>query len=135
MISIRTSDRAVLRALHFINENERVKKEVEALLNDDIDTFLKTVTESGNSSFKYLQNVYTNSDINHQNVSIALAMSEVILGKNGVCRVHSGGFAGTIQAFVKNEAVADYKQKMDTIFGQNSCNVLKIRAYGGMKVL
>lgn len=129
------SDRAFLRAIHFYEENKRVNQEVEALKTGDIDTFLKTVNVSGNSSYKYLQNVYTNHDVEHQNVSVALMLSELFLGNNGVARVHGGGFAGTIQAFVKNEAVADYKKKMDIVFGDGACNVLKIRKYGGMKVL
>lgn len=129
------SDRAFLRAIHFYEENKRVNQEVEALKTGDIDTFLKTVNASGNSSYKYLQNVYTNHDVEHQNVSVALMLSELFLGNNGVARVHGGGFAGTIQAFVKNEAVADYKKKMDIVFGDGACNVLKIRKYGGMKVL
>lgn len=128
-------DRGVLRALHFIRENERVRKEVEALENEDIDTFFKEVANSGNSSFKYLQNVYSNTDVQHQNVSLALAISEDFLGKNGVCRVHGGGFAGTIQAFVKNDIVTEYQKIMDEVFGQGACSVLKIRKYGGMKVL
>ena len=101
----------------------------------DFDAFLRTVKASGDSSFKYLQNVYTSHDVEHQNVSIALAVSDSILGCNGVCRVHGGGFAGTIQAFVKNEAVEHYKNVMDQVFGKDACNVLKIRKYGGMKVL
>ncbi len=129
------SDRAFLRVIHFYEENKRVNQEVEALKTGDIDTFLKTVNASGNSSYKYLQNVYTNHDVEHQNVSVALMLSELFLGNNGVARVHGGGFAGTIQAFVKNEAVADYKKKMDIVFGDGACNVLKIRKYGGMKVL
>lgn len=128
-------DRGVLRALHFIRENERVRKEVEALENEDIDTFFKEVANSGNSSFKYLPNVYSNTDVQHQNVSLALAISEDFLGKNGVCRVHGGGFAGTIQAFVKNDIVTEYQKIMDKVFGQGACSVLKIRKYGGMKVL
>ncbi|MDC7300255.1 galactokinase [Agathobacter ruminis] len=128
-------DRAVLRALHFIRENERVQKEVRALSAEDIDTFLKNVAASGNSSYKYLQNVYSNSDVTNQNISVALAFSEDFLGDNGVCRVHGGGFAGTIQAFVKNEVVADYQKRMDAIFGNGSCSVLKIRKYGGIKVM
>ena len=128
-------DRGVLRTIHFIRENERVQKEVAALSNEDIEVFLKNVKASGNSSYKYLQNVYSNADVQHQNVSIALAISEDFLGDNGVCRVHGGGFAGTIQAFVKNEAVAEYQKKMDKVFGQGACSVLKIRKYGGMKVL
>ena len=129
------SDRAFLRAIHFYEENKRVNQEVNALKSGDIDTFLKTVNASGNSSYKYLQNVYTNHDIEHQNVSVALMLSELFLGNNGVARVHGGGFAGTIQAFVKNEAVDEYKKQMDIVFGDGACNVLKIRKYGGMKVL
>lgn len=128
-------DRAVLRAIHFIRENERVKKETEALLADDMETFLSLVKASGNSSYKYLQNVYSPADVMHQNVSLSLAISEDILGDNGVCRVHGGGFAGTIQAFVKNDAVAEYRKRMDSVFGEGSCSVLFIRKYGGMRVI
>lgn len=128
-------DRGVLRAIHFICENERVRNEVKSLENNDINSFLKLVKESGNSSYKYLQNVYSNSDVQHQNVSLALSLSEYFLGDNGVCRVHGGGFAGTIQAFVKNDAVADYQEKMNQVFGNGACSVLKVRKYGGMKVL
>jgi galactokinase len=131
----KTNDRAVLRALHFVEENERVKAEVAALKADDIAAFLATVNTSGNSSYKYLQNVYTNHDVEHQNVSIALCVSEMVLGENGVCRVHGGGFAGTIQAFVKDTAVADYQAQMNAIFGESACSVLKIRKYGGMLVM
>lgn len=130
-----TSDRAVLRAVHFFEENERVQAEVNALKSGDFQTFLKTVRASGDSSFKYLQNVYTSHDVDHQNMSLALAVSDVILKEDGVSRVHGGGFAGTIQAFVKNTMVEEYKTAMDGIFGEGSCNVLKIRKYGGMKVL
>ena len=86
-----------------------------------------------NSSFKYLQNVYSNQDIKNQNVSVALLVSEMLLGENGVCRVHGGGFAGTIQAFVKNEYVESYKSGMDNVFGNGSCKDLRIRKYGGIK--
>ena len=128
-------DRGVLRALHFIRENERVQKEVSYLSDEDIEGFLKTVAASGNSSYKYLQNVYSNADVQHQNVSLALAISEDFLGDDGVSRVHGGGFAGTIQAFVKNDIVIEYQKIMDKVFGQGACSVLKIRKYGGMKVL
>ncbi len=128
-------DRAFLRAIHFYEENKRVKKEVEALNAKDINTFLATVAASGNSSFKYLQNVYTNHNVEAQNMSVGLMISEMKLGDNGVARVHGGGFAGTIQAFVKNDAVESYKKSMDEIFGEGSCNVLKIRKYGGIKVM
>lgn len=128
-------DRAVLRALHFYEENGRVETEVSALKNADINLFLNTVKASGASSFQYLQNVYTNHDIASQNMSVALAVSDIRLGADGVCRVHGGGFAGTIQAFVKNTSVEQYRSAMDKVFGEHSCKVLKIRKYGGMKVL
>ena len=129
-------DRAVLRALHFLCEDVRVEEEIDALKAGDIDAFLQKVKESGDSSFKYLQNVYTSHDVMHQNVSLALAVSEIALaGGAGVARVHGGGFAGTIQAFVKNEAVSGYRAAMDRLFGADACKVLKIRKYGGMKVL
>jgi galactokinase len=135
MVREKAGDRAALRAIHFVEETERAALETKALSDGDFAGFLKLVKASGNSSFKYLQNVYSNHDVNHQNVSIALAVSDSILGENGVSRVHGGGFAGTIQAFVKNEAVAEYKAAMDGVFGEGSCSVLMIRKYGGMKVL
>ncbi len=131
----KAGDRAYLRALHFVSENVRVQQEVEALKNEAFEEFLRVVKASGDSSFKYLQNVYTNHDVQNQNVSIALAISDTILGSDGVCRVHGGGFAGTIQAFVKNEAVERYQKNMDRLFGEGSCSVLKIRKFGGMKVI
>lgn len=131
----KSGDRSVLRALHFVNENKRVKKEVAALKSGEILEFLRLVKESGDSSYKYLQNVYSNADIEHQNVSLALAVSEMFLGENGVCRVHGGGFAGTIQAFVKNDMVEAYQDCMNSVFGKGACNALRIRRYGGIQVL
>lgn len=128
-------DRPLLRGIHFVNENARVRRTAEALKAKDFETFLQGVKESGDSSFKFVQNVYTNRNVQEQNMSVALAFSESILGKDGVCRVHGGGFAGTIQAFVKNEAVENYKNVMEKIFGKDACTVLKIRKYGGMRVL
>lgn len=131
----KSGDRSVLRALHFVNENKRVGKEVVALRADDIVGFFKTVKESGDSSYKYLQNVYSNSDVEHQNVSLALAVSEMFLGEEGVCRVHGGGFAGTIQAFVKSNMVDGYCRCMDTVFGEGACTAMQIRKFGGIKVV
>lgn len=128
-------DRAALRAIHFVTENERVGQQVKALKIGEFQTFLNLVKASGDSSYKYLQNVYMNQDIEHQNVSLALALSEVVLDDNGVCRVHGGGFAGTIQAFVKKEAVLSYCNYMNEIFGKDSCQVYQIRKYGGIRVL
>lgn len=128
-------DRCVLRALHFISENERVKKEVEALKSGNVERFLEQVKASGDSSFKYLQNVYSNNDVKSQNVSVALMISEMTLDNGGVSRVHGGGFAGTIQAFVKNEDVLKYKECMDQVFGEGACSDLRIRKYGGIQVV
>ena len=132
----KNGDRAVLRALHFFEENLRVRQEAASLKEHKFNIFLENVSKSGNSSYKYLQNVYTNHDISHQNVSIALCISEMVLGdKGGVARVHGGGFAGTIQAFVKQDFIDTYKNAMDNVFGEGACAVLKIRKYGGIKVM
>lgn len=128
-------DRSVLRAVHFFCENERVAMEVNALKKGDMKLFLANVKASGDSSFKYLQNVYANSDVENQNVSIALMMSDVLLKDEGVSRVHGGGFAGTIQAFVRNDFVATYQAQMDHVFGEGACKELRVRKYGGMRVL
>lgn len=128
-------DRCVLRALHFIYENERVVAEVEALKGGDFASFLKCVKASGDSSYKYLQNIYANKEVQTQNVSVALAVSEVALQDKGVSRVHGGGFAGTIQAFVQNDFVHTYQTQMNGIFGEGACNVLQIRKYGGIQVI
>lgn len=130
-----TNDRAILRAIHLFEENKRVEKIVKALKDENLEAFKDIIKASGDSSFKYLQNVYPNSDIFNQSVSLALALSENILGKRGVCRVHGGGFAGTIQAFVDDCYVETYKEMIEKIFGKGSCHVLKIRKYGGKKVL
>lgn len=131
----RFGDRPVLRAIHFFAEDRRVEKQVSALKQGRFLEFLQLVKESGNSSFQYLQNVYTNKDVQNQAVSIGLAVSESILPGQGVCRVHGGGFAGTIQAFVKNSFVDEYKMALEAVFGPGSCQVLKIRPVGGVKVL
>ena len=128
-------DRAILRAIHLFNENKRVEKAVSSLKNNDFDTFKQIIKDSGDSSYKYLQNVYSNKYPDNQAVSLALALSEGILENHGVCRVHGGGFAGTIQAFVEDEYVDHYKEEIEKYFGEGSCHVLKVRKFGGMKVL
>lgn len=130
----KVGDRSILRAIHFFQENERVGKEVRALRSDDFDEFLRLVKESGDSSYKYLQNIYSNHDEQNQPIAIGLALSEKVLREKGVSRVHGGGFAGTIQAFVKDEFVPEYKRMLESIFGEGSCHVLKIRKYGGIQV-
>ena len=128
-------DRAVLRAMHVFDDHRRVDLEVEALQTGDFERFKELIIESGRSSFQYLQNVYPNSDVQNQSVALGLALSERILKNKGAYRVHGGGFAGTIQAFVPNDMVSDYKKEMEYYFGEGCCYVLKIRKYGGMKVL
>lgn len=129
------NDRAILRAIHLFAENKRVEKQVAVLMNNDFDEFKRLIKESGDSSYKYLQNVYVNSDVYHQSVSLALALSQTILGDHGVCRVHGGGFAGTIQAFVENDFVETYQMEIEKVFGKGSCHILKVRKYGGTKVI
>ena len=128
-------DRCILRAIHFYDDNRRVREEVEALRSNQFAKFKELIRQSGNSSYKYLQNVYANMDFENQSIPVALALSEKELGSNGVCRVHGGGFAGTIQVFIKNDAVDAYKATMEYYFGKGSCHVLKIRKYGGIRVI
>lgn len=128
------NDRAVLRAIHLFAENKRVEKIVSALNNKDFETFKMIISESGNSSFQYLQNIYSNQYTTKQAVSLALALSKDILKDHGVCRVHGGGFAGTIQAFVEDDYVDTYKQQIEKYFGKDSCHVLKVRSVGGTKI-
>ncbi|MBR6987578.1 MAG: galactokinase [Clostridiales bacterium] len=135
MLREKAGDRAVLRAIHFVNETRRAKAEADALNNNDIDRFIKLVKQSGDSSFKYLQNVYSNKDVTAQNVSLALALSDSVLGSDEASRVHGGGFAGTIQAFVKKENAKEYQKTMDKVFGEGSCEILSIRKYGGIRVI
>ena len=135
MLRDNAGDRAVLRAIHFVNETLRAGDEAEALKSGDIKEFLKLVKQSGDSSFKYLQNVYANSNVTVQNVSLALAISDTVLNDDEVSRVHGGGFAGTIQAFVRKGNAKRYKKYMDKVFGEGSCEILAIRKYGGMRVI
>ena len=135
MLRDKAGDRAVLRAIHFVNETLRAEDEAEALKSGDLKEFLSLVKQSGDSSFKYLQNVYTNSDVTVQNMSLALAISDTVLNPDEVSRVHGGGFAGTIQAFVKKGNAKRYKKYMDKVFGDGSCEILAIRKYGGIRVI
>ncbi|MDY5940462.1 MAG: galactokinase family protein [Eubacteriales bacterium] len=128
-------DRAILRAMHFVAENKRVEKQTEALRRGDLDTFFAGVIESGNSSFKYLQNVYTVKNVEEQGLSLALCVTEYVTrGWGGAFRVHGGGFAGTIQAFIPTEKVEEYTNIMNSVFGQNACAALKVRPEGAILV-
>lgn len=128
-------DRCVLRALHFFEEHKRAIAEAEALEAQDFEAFLRLVTASGNSSFKYLQNIYSPTHPNQQSIAVALAVAEQLLQGQGACRVHGGGFAGTIQAFVPNAILASFQQGMDAVFGANACHVLSIRPVGGYRFI
>ena len=128
-------DRAVLRALHFFDENERVELEEKALEKGDMDEFLKVVNDSGNSSLSYLQNIFSVSSPEQQGLTLALYTAKSILGNTGACRVHGGGFAGTIQAFVPNCILNDFRMETERIFGKGSCYELTIRNCGGTKVI
>ena len=127
-------DRAVLRAVHFYQENARVPKQVEALENGDFETFLQLIKESGYSSYMYLQNVIPAGYKEHQDVAFALAMCEHYLNGRGAYRVHGGGFAGTVQAFVPFDILDDFVNGMDGVLGEGACHVLSIRPQGGVEM-
>ena len=127
-------DRAVLRAVHFYQENARVPKQVAALENGDFETFLKLIKESGHSSYMYLQNVIPAGYKKQQDVALALAMCEHFLGGRGGYRVHGGGFAGTVQAFVPFDMLDDFVAGMDGVLGKGACHVLSIRPQGGVEM-
>jgi len=124
------SDRAILRAIHFYDDDRRVVDQVEALEGEDFTRFLKLVIDSGNSSWRLAQNIFSSTNIQDQGLAVALTMSENILKDEGAWRVHGGGFAGTIQAFVPRDMVEDFITKMETVFGQGACHQLLIRSVG-----
>ena len=128
------SDRAILRAFHIYRENERVAKQAQALKTRDVNTFLKLVKESGNSSWEYLQNITPAGAVKHQEVAVALALCDTYLRGQGAYRVHGGGFAGTVQAFVPVEMLENFKASVEAVLGENSCHVLNIRQQGGIRV-
>ena len=131
----KVNDRALLRAIHFFGENQRVDKAVACLEANDFDGFKQVIIESGRSSFMLNQNVYTPKNPTEQKLSLALAVSKEILDGKGAWRVHGGGFAGTIQAFVPNEILDEYKNAIEGIFGEGSCHILIIRPVGGTQVI
>jgi len=128
-------DRALLRALHFYEENDRVEKLIHALEHSDFNSFLTYINDSGDSSFKYLQNIYSKGESKHQPLAVALNIAEYALGGKGACRVHGGGFAGTVQAFVPHDMLKIFKFTLEKIFGTGSCYVLSIREHGCTEVL
>lgn len=128
------SDRAVLRAIHIFQENKRVVQQAKALKNGDMEAFLRLVNESGKSSWTYLQNITPTGAVERQEMGIALAMCDMLLHGRGAYRVHGGGFAGTVQAFVPVTMLDDFVSDMNTVLGQGSCHVLRIRPQGGLRL-
>ena len=127
-------DRAVLRAVHFYQDNARVPKQVAALEAGDFPAFLQLVKESGHSSYMYLQNVIPAGYKEHQDVALALALCEHYLQGKGAYRVHGGGFAGTVQAFVPFEILQSFRSGIDSVLGEGACHVLSIRPQGGVEM-
>lgn len=127
-------DRALLRAFHFFNEQVRVEGQKAALKSGDFESFLKLVNQSGDSSYDYLQNLYSTSCVKEQGLPLALALTKQFLNGKGACRVHGGGFAGTIQCYIPTESLEDYKSMIEKVFGPNSCTVLNIRPVGGYEI-
>ncbi len=130
----KVGDRAILRAIHFYADNARVLKEVAALRAGDFESFKKYILESGYSSFMYNQNVFSVKKPQEQPVALALAVSQQVLEGRGAWRVHGGGFAGTIQAFVPLDLLGAYKSAMESVFGEGTCYVLSIRPVGCVEI-
>ncbi|MGD9931598.1 MAG: galactokinase [Mangrovibacterium sp.] len=130
----KTGDRAILRAYHFQGDNQRVVDQVAALENNDFQSFLKMVVESGYSSYMYNQNIFDVVHKDDQVVSLALALSEMVLKGTGAWRVHGGGFGGTIQAFVPQDKLDEYVKTLEHVYGEGTCHKLFIRAKGAIKL-
>ena len=130
----KVNDRAILRALHFYGDDQRVVDQVKALEANNFNEFLQMIIDSGYSSWMWCQNCYSHKNIEEQGISIGLAASENILKGRGAWRVHGGGFAGTIQAFVPNDLLEKYVHEMNTIFGTGVCHELMIRPLGGVQL-
>lgn len=131
----RCGDRAVMRCIHFYDENQRVPSQVEALRAGDFDTYLQLMKQSGYSSYMYLQNVIPAGYKEHQDMAIALALCEQYLQGRGGYRVHGGGFAGTVQAFVPFDILDSFRSGIDAVLGEGACHVLSIRPQGGVEAV
>lgn len=130
-LRVKTSDRAVLRAMHYFEDSKRAELEAKLLQEDNFDAFLKVINDSGRSSYMYLQNVFCTGTPKQQPVCIVLAMCDHILSGRGAFRVHGGGFAGTIQAFVPMDVLEEFKVSMENLLGEGKCHILSIRPIGG----
>ena len=134
MLREKANDRAILRAIHFQGDNQRVVEQVAALEKNNFKLFLSMVIDSGNSSYMYNQNIFPVNNVKEQGVSIGLALSNLILKGEGAWRVHGGGFAGTIQAFVPQNLLDKYVETLEHVFGKGACYKLFIRQKGSIKV-
>ena len=128
------SDRAILRAIHVYQENKRVKILASALRNEDLYAFFHMIRQSGQSSWMYLQNIYPSGAVAKQEVAVALTLCDTLLKGRGAYRVHGGGFAGTVQAFVPFDLLTRFKSEIERVLGEGKCHVLNIRADGGIRV-
>ena len=128
-------DRAVLRAIHFFTDDALVAQQLQAIARGDVEAFLSLVRRSGRSSYMYLQNVSTYRDPRHQAMAVLLAVAEQLLGGRGACRVHGGGFAGTIQAFVPLDMVETFRTAMEQVSGPGTCHILSVRSAGAGCIL
>ena len=131
--SIRTEvgDRALLRSIHFFEENYRVSQAADYLRKGDFAKFLEKINQSGNSSWSYLQNISPTGATKHQEMGLAIALAKQALNGEGAVRVHGGGFAGTVQAFVPLTELDQFKTFIEKVLGENSCHLVKIRSIGG----
>ena len=130
----KTGDRAVERAIHFYNENKRVERLANALAKGDFEAFKETIIESGKSSYMYNQNCFTLKNPESQPVALALCLTEELLKGKAAYRVHGGGFAGTIQVFLRKSEIASYTDAVKKVFGENSCYILSVRSHGGCEI-
>ena len=128
------SDRAILRAIHVYQENKRVAIQAAALRNEDLYAFFHMVRQSGHSSWMYLQNIYPSGAVAKQEVALVLTLCDILLQGRGAYRVHGGGFAGTVQAFVPFDLLPKFKSEMEEVLGEGKCHVLNIRSEGGIRV-
>ena len=128
-------DRAVLRAFHFFGDTARVAAQARALYEEDISSYMELVSESGRSSYMYLQNVLMPGNIRHQSMAVALASANYLLGGKGACRIHGGGFAGAIQAYVPSDILESFISGMERVFGIGACMRVNIKYFGGLKLL
>ncbi len=127
-------DRAVLRAMHFYADDERVTRAVRSLQNGYFSQYLQEINASGHSSFEYLQNVSVYDDPAHMEVALTIALCEGILAGRGAVRVHGGGFAGTVQAYVPLDMLGDFRAQTEAVLGEGRCHVLQIRSIGGCRI-